>query len=67
MQEVSKTKRIEWVDALKGYAICMMMFSHMEFAPDAVKDFIEGQATVVQAQTKWIDFKYESLFQQLYK
>lgn len=33
-------KRIEWVDALKGYAICMMMFSHMEFAPDFVKNFI---------------------------
>lgn len=32
--------RIVWVDTLKGYAICMMMFSHMEFAPDGVKNFI---------------------------
>jgi hypothetical protein len=38
---------------------------HIVSGQDAVKDFIEGQATVVQAQTKWIDFKYESLFQQL--
>lgn len=40
MSKNSVTKRIEWVDALKGYAICMMMFSHMEFAPDFVKNFI---------------------------
>lgn len=40
MQETSKSNRIEWIDALKGYAICMMMFSHMEFSPDAVKNFI---------------------------
>lgn len=33
-------KRIAWVDALKGYAICMMMFSHIEFAPSSVKNFI---------------------------
>lgn len=33
-------KRIEWVDSLKGYAICMMMFSHMEFAPELIKNFI---------------------------
>ncbi len=32
--------RIVWIDTLKGYAICMMMFSHMEFAPDGVKNFI---------------------------
>ncbi len=32
--------RIAWVDALKGYAICMMMFSHIEFAPPAAKNFI---------------------------
>lgn len=40
MEKAFNTKRIEWVDALKGYAICMMMFSHMEFAPDFVKNFI---------------------------
>lgn len=32
--------RIAWVDALKGYAICMMMFSHIEFAPSTVKNVI---------------------------
>lgn len=40
MNEMNTMKRIGWVDALKGYAICMMMFSHMEFAPDSVKNFI---------------------------
>ena len=33
-------KRIEWIDAMKGYAICMMMFSHIEYAPDFVKNYI---------------------------
>lgn len=33
-------KRIEWIDAMKGYAICMMMFSHIEYAPDFIKNYI---------------------------
>ena len=33
-------KRIEWIDSMKGYAICMMMFSHIEYAPDFIKNFI---------------------------
>ena len=33
-------KRIPWIDAMKGYAICMMMFSHIEYAPDFVKNYI---------------------------
>lgn len=33
-------KRIEWIDAMKGYAICMMMFSHIEYAPTFLKNYI---------------------------
>lgn len=33
-------KRIEWIDAMKGYAICMMMFSHIEYAPRFIKNYI---------------------------
>lgn len=38
---------------------------HIVSGHEAVKDFIDRQAEEVQATTKWIDFKYESLFQQL--
>ncbi|RPA60421.1 hypothetical protein EF384_05845 [Aerococcus agrisoli] len=38
---------------------------HIVSGTEEVKDFIETQEGRKQAQTKWIDFKYESLFQQL--
>src|SRR5699024_965421 len=38
---------------------------HIVSGHEAVREFIDGQANEVQSQTKWIDFKYESLFQQL--
>lgn len=38
---------------------------HIVSGHEAVREFIDGQANEVQSHTKWIDFKYESLFQQL--
>lgn len=38
---------------------------HIISGVDAVRDFIDTQASLNQVQTKWIDFKYDSLFQQL--
>lgn len=38
---------------------------HIVSGHEAVKAFIDEQANGAQVQTKWIDFKYESLFQQL--
>lgn len=38
---------------------------HVIRGTEEVKEFIDSQEGLAQAQTKWIDFKYESLFHQL--
>lgn len=37
---MKQNERIQWIDAMKGYAICMMMFSHIEYAPTFIKNYI---------------------------
>lgn len=37
---MQQNERINWIDAMKGYAICMMMFSHIEYAPTFIKNYI---------------------------
>ena len=33
-------KRISWIDAIKGIAMCMVIYSHIDFAPREVMMYI---------------------------